>query len=131
MATLRITGDALDPDTVSQLLAGVPTRSFRKGDALTGPATGNVRIAKTGVWQLRAMRREPENLNAQIMEILGQLTPELAVWSALRSRFKIDLFCGIFMASGNDGLPLSADVLLALGQRGIDLGLDIYDAAED
>ena len=32
------------------------------------------------------------------------------------------------MASGNDGLPLSAKAMLALGQRGIALDLDIYDS---
>ncbi|MCU0755758.1 MAG: DUF4279 domain-containing protein [Xanthomonadales bacterium] len=131
MATLRVIGDALDPDTVSQLLGGAPTRSCRKGDALPGSETGKLNIAKTGTWRMRAIRREPEDLNAQIMEILGQLTQELSVWSALRSRFRVDMFCGIFMAGGNDGLPLSAEVLLALGQRGIDLNLDIHDASED
>jgi hypothetical protein len=40
------------------------------------------------------------------------------------------VFCGIFMAGGNDGLSLSANALLALGQRGIELDFDIYDARE-
>ncbi|MCY1554049.1 hypothetical protein D9M68_905930 [compost metagenome] len=53
----------------------------------------------------------------------------MAVWKAL-SIYKPDLFCGIFMAGSNDGLPLSARALLALGQRGIALDLDIY-ANED
>ena len=34
------------------------------------------------------------------------------------------------MGSSNDGMPLSAKVLLALGQRGIALGLDIYDVGD-
>ncbi len=35
------------------------------------------------------------------------------------------------MGSSNDGVSLSPRVLLALGQRGIELGLDIYDAEEE
>jgi hypothetical protein len=35
------------------------------------------------------------------------------------------------MASGNDALDLSPKALLALGQRGIPLLLDIYDAHDD
>ncbi len=49
------------------------------------------------------------------------------IWEAL-AKFQPHFFCGIFMGSGNDGMDLSAKVLLALGQRGISLGLDIYDA---
>jgi hypothetical protein len=65
-----------------------------------------------------------------VFELLGQLTDDLAVWESL-SVYKPDLFCGIFMASSNDGLPLSARALLALGQRGIALDLDIYDHTDD
>jgi hypothetical protein len=88
-----------------------------------------VRIAKTGSWRLSAGRREPEDLEAQILEILGQLTQDLSVWESL-SRYQPDLFCGLFMGNTNDGLPLSAKVLLSLGQRGIALGLDIYDVGD-
>ncbi len=35
------------------------------------------------------------------------------------------------MGSSNDGVSLSPRVLLALGERGIELGLDIYDADEE
>lgn len=35
------------------------------------------------------------------------------------------------MGSSNDGVSLSPRALLALGQRGIELALDIYDAGED
>ncbi len=45
---------------------------------------------------------------------------------ALASRFDIDLFCGWFMAGGNEGVELSPATLLALGERGIRLGIDLY-----
>ncbi len=61
-----------------------------------------------------------------MFELLGQLTQDLSVWESL-SCFRPDLLCGIYMGSSNDGLPLSAKALLALGQRGIALDLDIYD----
>jgi hypothetical protein len=41
-----------------------------------------VRIARTGSWRLDAERREPEDLEAQIFEILDQLTGDLAVWQS-------------------------------------------------
>lgn len=127
VATLRFSGDDLVPEEISELLGASPTESCRKGQELVGKRTGTVRIARTGSWRLSAVRREPEDLEAQVFEILDRLTPTISVWQSL-SRYEPDLFCGIFMASGNDGLPLSAKALLALGQRGIALGLDIYDA---
>jgi hypothetical protein len=129
VATLRLFGDDLVPDEITTLLGASPTVSYLKGQELVGSRTGIVRIAKTGSWRLSAARREPEDLEAQILEILGQLTPNLNIWESL-SRFQPDLFCGLFMGSSNDGLPLSAKVLLSLGQRGIALGLDIYDVGD-
>ncbi|WP_458071759.1 DUF4279 domain-containing protein [Rhodanobacter sp. BL-MT-08] len=125
-ATLRFFGDDLVPENVSASLGATPTESWHKGQEVVSASTGNVRIAKTGSWRLKAARREPEDLEAQVFELLGQLTNDLAVWDSLSS-YKPNLFCGIFMSSGNDGLPLSAKAMLALGQRGIALDLDIYD----
>jgi hypothetical protein len=129
VATLRLFGDDLVPDEISALLGASPTVSHRKGQELIGSKTGIARIAKTGSWRLSAARREPEDLESQIFEILGQLTQDLTAWESL-ARFQPDLFCGLFMGSSNDGLPLSAKALLALGQRGIALGLDIYDVGD-
>ncbi|MDR6674378.1 DUF4279 domain-containing protein [Xanthomonas sp. 1678] len=129
VATLRFFGDDLVPDELTALLGASPTVSHRKGQELIGSNTGMVRVAKTGSWRLSAARREPEDLEAQTWEILGQLTQDLRAWDSL-ARYQPDLFCGLFMGSSNDGLPLSAKALLALGQRGVALGLDIYDAGD-
>ncbi|WP_329742129.1 DUF4279 domain-containing protein [Dyella sp. A6] len=129
IATLRLFGDDLVPENISALLGATPTESWRKGQELIGASTGNVRRAATGSWRLEASRREPEDLEAQVFELLNQLTNDLTVWNSLSS-YKPNLFCGIFMGSGNDGLPLSSKAMLALGQRGIALDLDIYDSID-
>ena len=130
MAVLRFFGDDLLPDEISALLGATPTESYHKGQELVGRRTGTHRIAKSGSWRLRAVERAPEDLEAQVFEILDKLTQDLSVWASL-SRFQPDLFCGLFMSSSNDGVSLSAKALLALGERGISLGLDIYDADDD
>lgn len=129
LATLRFFGDDLIPDKISVLLGASPTVSYQKGQELISGKTGIVRIAKTGNWRLSAARREPEDLETQIFEILGQLTQDLCVWDSL-TRYQPDLFCGLFMGSSNDGMPLSANALLSLGQRGIALALDIYNVVD-
>jgi hypothetical protein len=78
------------------------------------------------MWLLEAPRREPEDLNAQVAEILSRLSQDIEVWKALTQEFELDLYCGLFMGSTNDGLCLSASTLAALGERGIELAIEVY-----
>ncbi|WP_287480935.1 DUF4279 domain-containing protein [Shewanella sp.] len=130
-ATLRIFGDDLIPEDVSNLLGGTATKSKKKGDEDVSKTSGKVRIAKTGSWHFQAKKREPEDLNAQIEAILSQLTSDLAIWEKLYQSYKVDMFCGLFMGNWNDGLSLSPEIMLALGQRRIVLSLDVYSGSDD
>ena len=131
VVTLRISGDTLMPDEISRLLGSPPTKAQTKGESLVGKVTGNVRVSKFGMWRLETSDCEPENLDGQIKEIFGKLSDDLDVWSKICSRFKVDMFCGLFMGSSNEGLSLSPQTLVALGQRGIKLDLDIYGPDEE
>ena len=79
------------------------------------------------MWRVEATECKPEKLDAQILEILGKLSSDLEVWAQLTKKFKIDLFCGLFMKESNEGIDISPTSLKMLGERGILLGLDIYD----
>lgn len=128
-ATLRIAGDDLDPEEVTALLGAQPSDAQRKGQQL--PSKSAVRIAKTGLWRLSAADTQPENVDAQVQEILGQLTQDLEVWRVLSERFEVDLFCGWFMNESNEGVTISKGTLRALADRGVELALDIYGPASD
>jgi len=78
------------------------------------------------MWRLGATKRAPGNLDAQIDEILSKLSSDMAVWKRISERYHVDLFCGLFLAGGNEGLTISPKSLADLGNRGIELGLDIY-----
>ena len=78
------------------------------------------------MWSLHSEEQEPENLDRQIDEILGKLASNTEVWQTLARQYRTDLFCGLFMSGGNQGLSISPRSLLSLGQRGIELGLDVY-----
>ena len=131
--SLRIFGDDLEPANISQLLGATPTKSALRGSEKICQISGKTRIAKTGSWHLSSVETAPENLNAQVAEILSCLTTDLAVWRQLSLHYQIDMYCGLFMGHWNDGMSLSVDTMLALGQRGIALNLDIYqsDKADD
>jgi len=55
----------------------------------------------------------------------------MRAWAEVRKTGQIDLFVGLFMNSGNNGLSVSPTHLLVLGERGIELDLDVYDQSED
>src|SRR5579862_6405921 len=126
---LRISGDNLVPDEITALLGASPTHAVIKGEKgkhITGPKVGDVRVARSGMWTLEAPDREPEDMNGQIREILSQMTADLAVWQSITKRYRVDLFCGLFLSGDYGGLTLSPQSLAALGERGIEMGLCIY-----
>jgi hypothetical protein len=131
VATLRIVGENLDPDEITALLGCAPTTSERKGDVRTSKTTGRSRTLKVGAWRLDASDREPEDLDGQIAELLGKLTPSLDAWHSIAERYSVDLFCGFFMRETNEGVEISPASLAALGQRKIVLGLDIYSPTRE
>ena len=124
VATLRIMGDELVPEEISRLLSAEPTSTYAKGRHY--PSGRNV-TKKSSSWHLRVKETEPEDLDGQVTELLGQVTSDLSVWADITKRFRVDLFCGWFMGSGNEGVAISPETMLALGQRGIKLSLDIYE----
>jgi hypothetical protein len=125
-ASLRIFGDDLDPEELTRLLGHEPSVSELKGQEIVGKTTGNIRVARTGSWRLHASRQAPGDLDAQIVELLSKLSSDLSVWRGVSERFRMDLFCGLFLKGGNEGATISAKSLASLGNRGIELGLDIY-----
>ena len=131
VVTLRICGDDLVPEAITASLGNQPTFSQTKGDEIVGKSSGKVRIAKAGMWRLCATTCEPEDIDGQVRELLSKLTDDLRVWREIQENCQLDLFCGLFMGSGNEGVLISPQTLVALGERGIQLGLDIYDSDND
>ncbi|PCI70423.1 MAG: hypothetical protein COB38_07260 [Gammaproteobacteria bacterium] len=121
---LRIAGEDLIPAEVTSMLGCESTSEQTKGDLVV---KRKKRTAEIGMWRMKATDFEPENLDAQILEILEKLSSNLEVWEVLTKKFKIDLFCGLFMKKSNEGITISPLSLMMLGERGILLGLDIYD----
>lgn len=118
-------GDDLIPDEITRLLGVAPTLAEIKGEPIVSPVSGKTRLVP-GMWLLRAADRSPADMDGQIQEILSQTTNDLAVWQSLSKKYFTQLFCGLVMEGTNEGIGLSPQSLVALGERGIELGLDIY-----
>jgi len=125
-ATLRIIGDDLVPEEITRVLHCEPTRAAIKGQVIRGKSSRRERTARSGSWCLEVADRTPDDLNGQIMEIMGRVNRDPEVWASLAKRFRLDIFCGLFMAKTGEGLSLSPEALLALGTRQIELDLCLY-----
>jgi hypothetical protein len=93
---------------------------------MVGKKTAVQRKLKTGTWILKAAVATPGNVDGQANEILGKLTQDMEVWRSLSSQYDMDLFCGLMMKYGDEGLEISSNTLQELGARGIRLGLCLY-----
>jgi hypothetical protein len=124
---LRIFGDALDPDEVTRLLGIAPTGCAHKGDTHR-TASGREVVARSGSWRLDADLSG--NLNTQIGALLTKLPSDPTIWRELTEHYECDVFCGLFMRDGNEGVELSPEVMSMLGVRGLRLGLDIYGGSD-
>ena len=126
VATLRISGEDLNPEEITKLLNCEPSKEQIKAQIFKSNHSGKERIAKLGMWRLHSEDCEPENLDQQISQLLDKMNNNKDVWHAISSRYQIDLFCGLFLSVSNEGLILSSKSLLSLGERGIALSMDIY-----
>lgn len=124
-ARFAILGDDPDPEEITALMGWAPDRVCCKGDA-TGHRPGGVpRIARTGKSALHANPASLGDLNAQISAIVAPLPTDPDLWAVLAARFRVNVFCGVFMGASNEGRILSPEVLLACGMRELLIDLDV------
>jgi hypothetical protein len=125
--SVRLVGDALDPDAVSSNLHCAPSHALRKGDEiLQGPFRS---AAPTGIWSLRATERA--SFDEMVRLLLSKMSDDISVWKGLSAQFRCELFVGVFMTTVNDGFCISTDTLSALSDRRIMLAFDAYSHVEE
>jgi len=121
---LRIRGDALDPDFLSQQLGVAPSFSARKGEVIA--RRGRERLQVTGVWTYRLEVPPGTELGDAVERLLSALPEDATLWEEITSSFTADVFCGAFLEDDNQSTVIHPDVLAALGRRGLPLSLDLY-----
>lgn len=127
-ASLRVFGDALEPEEVSALLGHAPTRCHRKGDKC-GP--NGASIEPTGAWILDSRISEKAEVEDHVESILAALSGDPDEWASLTERFSASILCGIFLDQYNEGFELSPRLCKALAHRGLVIAFDIYSGDAD
>lgn len=126
-ATLRLFGKDLDHDEVTRLLGCEPTETHRRGDPVTKDGRGS---RKNNSWRLSSHLPETAGINEHVRAILARVTQDLDAWKSL-ARFAPNIFVGVFLTGFNQGDILTPATSALLGERGIELQLDIYSHSED
>lgn len=112
------------------MLGAEPSLSARLGGILHTPK-GQLVPARTGFWHLSVERDGPGDFDEKIARLLSALSQDLGVWAELARRFRVELFCGMMMKQGNEGVGLSAATILAMAERGLSFELDVYGPQDD
>jgi len=122
---IRIGGPDVDPERITALLGCAPDLGYPRG-AMLPKRREHTRI---GLWLIRADARAPADLDAQFATLIARTTDDLTAWAQAGQGHRVDAFCGLFMDEWNEGISIAPATLLALGQRGIALGLDVHGHA--
>src|ERR1043165_9657128 len=94
--SLRVFGEKLDPNEISRILRCEPTSQTKKGEVIVGPLARQ-RIASFGRWLLDSVEDEGMDLEEQIFKLLSRVSSDLEIWKELTKKYKVDLFCGLFL----------------------------------
>lgn len=120
--SLRIRGATLDPDFVTQLLGVPPTYSAVLGD----PGSDGTGEAETGLWSYRLDVPADTELGGAIDMLLAYFPDDSTLWEELGGAYSVDVHCVAFLQSSSQRTEMDADVLAALGRRGLPLTLELH-----
>ena len=127
--SLRIFGPDLLPEEISDLLQCLPTKSGKAGD-IDPRQKRRTRVVKEGFWLLGSDESDDSFLERKVEMLLNKLTNDLEIWKDITTKFRVDIFCGLFLDNFNEGFDIGPDLLRKLGERNLKIGFDIYSALE-
>jgi hypothetical protein len=126
---LRIFGDTLNPDELTQRLGHPPSSAANTGETITS-AYAAIRVVRQGFWILDHHEHSAEGIEGQINHLFGKLTTDIQVWHEITQAYHVDLFCGVFMDYANEGFSLSSTTTQLLAERNVPISFDMYAPVE-
>ena len=119
-ATLRISGDGLEPSAVSEALGLSPSKV---DVSATGFGTWN--------YSTRDLLDNLRPLEEHVLHIVQLLEPRSSEVVALTEKFAGDVFCYFASQSDLGGFHLSSDALSRLGRLQLDFDVDEYFCCDE
>jgi hypothetical protein len=123
-ATLRIHGDGVPFEEISQRLGVQPTHLHRKGER-RGPKSPPYRDE---AWQFEPSLPETEPLERHIEALWEVVEPAVDYLKALKQRFKVDVFCGYRSNCNHAGFEVSHECLELFTALEVPFGVSVIIA---
>ncbi|MCG8404564.1 MAG: DUF4279 domain-containing protein [Phycisphaerales bacterium] len=123
--TLRVSGDKLDPDSITQITGLSPTKKFKAGDQSAQHGRAASLVKKYGYWGFTVESEDVSQLSHVIRDILSRTPADLTDLSKAQDGL-VDLFVGMFDIRDQSTCELEADVMRELGSRQWPIVFDMY-----
>jgi len=132
-ASLQVSGDDLDPDRITRLLARPPDHAQRRGVPLLRADGSTQRIPRFGAWARTLKPQQTDEWDiAQVIRLLFEGLPtEAAVWAEVAALGGIRISLGLDMPDTNRDVHLDPELMRFLGERHAWIWFDIYCDPED
>lgn len=123
-AALRIHGDGVPFEEISERLAVEPTHLHRKGE-LHGSCSS---ARRDDAWHFEPNLIETDPLERHIEALWEVVRPQLEYLKSLKQRFKVDVFCGYRSNCDHAGFELSHKCLELFTALEVPFGISVIVA---
>lgn len=126
--SLRITGDTLDPEFLTQQLGVVPTSSARKGDE---PAEGSAAEHETGEWSYHLAVPADTELGDVLDMLLAPFPDDSTLWEELTSTYAVEIRCEAFLEADVQRTRVGPELFQRLARFALPLTIVFHRAGGD
>lgn len=124
-ATLRIHGDDLPLDEITNRLKVQPTRTHRKGGR---PKPTAQTVYRDDAWHFQPPLPETEPLERHIDALWSVVKPHVSYLKSLKEQYKVDVFCGYRSNCDHVGIQVPHTCLELFTALEVPLGVSLIIA---
>lgn len=122
-ASLRISGDSLQPNEITTRLCLEPTRSGIKGERISSRHSA---VRRMSFWLIESPLSSSLPMGEHLNWLLDKFEARRDLITSIGDEFKVDFFCGFSSENGQGGAIFDPVTLRRLADLGFPLVLDLY-----
>jgi hypothetical protein len=125
VVTFRLTGEALRPEVITELLGVTPSKAWSKGDVRMRTSTGTF-LYSFGSWSLQAACSKNEPFEIQLNTLLDQLESLPSELYELTKAFNSEISVAFSSSKSTFGFHITYQTIERLNTLGLAIDFDIY-----
>jgi hypothetical protein len=120
-----VSGDALVPDAVSEVLGCTPTFACLKGE-VRQCSSGRAMRQPTGLWMTEESISDAGDVGAAVSRFLARFPQDEAAWSVVASMGDVLVVVTVWFSEENASAPFPSALLAQLGKMRAELLVDVW-----